>query len=159
MHELLQRISKSLMQKNAKVTCAESCTGGLLSAALTEISGSSNWFDVGFVTYSNDAKRQLLGVQADTLNHFGAVSLETVAEMATGALLKGSADYALAISGIAGPTGGSLDKPVGTVCFALANLQNVLRCQGVFKGDRYRIREQAVIFVLDWFDQSLQTHF
>lgn len=156
---LLQTLAQLLLIKNAKVTCAESCTGGLVGAALTELSGSSSWFDMGFLTYSNDAKKQLLDVQQETLEHFGAVSLETVEEMATGALTKASADYALAVSGISGPTGGSIEKPVGTICFALASKRGVVSTKQFFKGDRSSIREQSVYFILNWLVAELQNNF
>lgn len=103
-----------------KVTCAESCTGGMVAAAITDPPGASEVFDYGFVTYSNQAKQDLLGVQAATLEAHGAVSEPVVREMAEGALARARADAAVAISGIAGPGGGSAEKPEGRVCFALA---------------------------------------
>ena len=109
----------SARNQGLHITTAESCTGGLLSAAITAISGASDVFDFGFVTYSNAAKRDLLGVKSDTLKAFGAVSNEIAIEMATGALKRAKADISLAITGIAGP-GGSEYKPEGRVCFALA---------------------------------------
>ncbi|MBQ9724599.1 MAG: nicotinamide-nucleotide amidohydrolase family protein, partial [Neisseriaceae bacterium] len=108
----LQQILQHLTIQKQTVTCAESCTGGLLAGELTRLSGSSAIFSYGFVTYSNLAKQELLGVSETTLQQFGAVSWETVKEMANGALQKANADYALAISGIAGPTGGTPNKPV-----------------------------------------------
>ncbi len=104
-----------------RIAVAESCTGGLVSAALTEIPGSSEIFEQGFVTYSNDAKSKLLGVSDDVLDTFGAVSVATAWSMAQGALARSGADTAVAITGIAGPTGGSQKKPVGTVVFARAD--------------------------------------
>ena len=104
----LQNLASNLATQNLKVTCAESCTGGLLAANLTRLPGSSAWFDMGFVTYSNEAKQQMLNVNPSTLAHYGAVSEEVVREMALGALISSKADYALSISGIAGPTGGKL---------------------------------------------------
>jgi nicotinamide-nucleotide amidase len=103
-----------------RIAVAESCTGGLVSAALTEVAGSSAVFEVGYVTYANDAKRQALGVSADVLDTFGAVSVATAWAMAKGALARSGADVAVAITGIAGPDGGSAAKPVGTVVFARA---------------------------------------
>ncbi|MCL4163702.1 UNVERIFIED_CONTAM: hypothetical protein GTU68_050606, partial [Idotea baltica] len=97
---------------------AESCTGGLASAAITDVAGSSNWFDRGFITYSNAAKESMLSVQTNTLETFGAVSVETALEMALGALANSNATIAASITGIAGPSGGSKEKPIGTVCFA-----------------------------------------
>lgn len=157
--QLLQRLAAKLIQKKAKVTCAESCTAGLVSAALTTLSGSSSWFDMGFATYSNDAKKQLLDVRQTTLDQFGAVSLETVEEMAAGALSKASANYALAVSGVAGPTGGSEEKPVGTVCFALASTDTILTTTVHFQGERASVREQSVYFILNWLDTMLDDGF
>lgn len=116
----LQTIAEHLTSRRQTVTCAESCTGGLLAGALTSLSGSSQWFHQSFVTYSNQAKQDRLGVMPDTLLKHGAVSRETVYEMARGAKAVAQADYALSISGIAGPGGGSAAKPVGTVWFGLA---------------------------------------
>ena len=114
------RLGCALESDGALIACAESCTGGLIAAALTEIGGSSRWFDRGFVTYSNEAKQELLGVSLQSLQRFGAVSEPVAREMAQGALRRSRARIALAVTGIAGPGGGSLDKPVGTVCFAWA---------------------------------------
>ena len=125
MDTLLQQVTQKLAERGETITCAESCTGGLLAASLTRLPGSSAWFKTGFVTYSNQSKQQLLKVNAATLNHYGAVSEETVREMALGALIATKADYALSISGIAGPDGGSEDKPVGTVWFSLATKQRI----------------------------------
>ena len=109
-----------LQQRGLRVATAESCTGGLVAAAITAVAGSSAWFEYGWVVYSNEAKRTLLGVAADTLQRFGAVSHETVRELARNALLRADADLAVAVSGIAGPGGATAHKPVGTVCFGLA---------------------------------------
>ena len=140
----LQNLATNLASQNLKVTCAESCTGGLLAANLTRLPGSSAWFDMGFVTYSNEAKQQLLNVNPTTLAHYGAVSEEVVREMALGALISSKADYALSISGIAGPTGGSEDKPVGLVWFGLASKKRIWAESKHFNGDRDQIRAQAV---------------
>ena len=138
-----------LLQKNEiKVTCAESCTGGLLASILTEVSGSSQWFEMGFVTYSNQAKMQLLGVSDQTLQNFGAVSEQTAFEMASGARERANADYALSVTGIAGPTGGTVEKPVGTVCFGLATLDCVKTYTQHLTGNRQQIRESSVAFAL-----------
>ena len=140
----LQNLASNLSTQNLKVTCAESCTGGLLAANLTRLPGSSAWFDMGFVTYSNEAKQQLLNVNPTTLAHYGAVSEEVVREMALGALISSKADYALSISGIAGPTGGSEEKPVGLVWFGLASKKRIWAESKIFNGDRDQIRAQAV---------------
>ncbi len=135
-----------LLDRGWRVTTAESCTAGLLAWALTETAGSSQWFEQGLVTYSNDAKRRLIQVSSETLNSVGAVSLACASEMARGALASADADLALSVTGIAGPGGGSQEKPVGTVCFAAA-LKNgsleTLTCH--FAGDRSQIRQQAVL--------------
>ena len=140
----LQNLASNLSTQNLKVTCAESCTGGLLAANLTRLPGSSAWFDMGFVTYSNEAKQQMLNVNPSTLAHYGAVSEEVVREMALGALISSKADYALSISGIAGPTGGSEEKPVGLVWFGLASKKRIWAESKIFNGDRDQIRAQAV---------------
>ena len=140
----LQHLASNLSTQNLKVTCAESCTGGLLAANLTRLPGSSAWFDMGFVTYSNEAKQQMLNVNPSTLAHYGAVSEEVVREMALGALISSKADYALSISGIAGPTGGSEEKPVGLVWFGLASKKRIWAESKIFNGDRDQIRAQAV---------------
>ena len=140
----LQNLASNLATQNLKVTCAESCTGGLLAANLTRLPGSSAWFDMGFVTYSNEAKQQMLNVNPSTLAHYGAVSEEVVREMALGALIFSKADYALSISGIAGPTGGSEEKPVGLVWFGLASKKRIWAESKIFNGDRDQIRAQAV---------------
>lgn len=138
-------IIKKAKEKNIKITFAESCTGGLLSALFTEVSGSSEVIERGFVTYSNEAKNELLGVKKSTLEKFGAVSDECAREMAVGALKNSHASLSLAITGIAGPNGGSKDKPVGLVYIAL-NFQDRVICRKFnFAGDRTEIRKASVI--------------
>ncbi len=117
---LARRVVRENAAAGRKVATAESCTGGLVSAAITEIPGSSAIFEYGFVTYANEAKTEILGVNRDIIDAFGAVSVATAWAMALGALAKSGADVAVAVSGVAGPDGGSDDKPVGTVVFALA---------------------------------------
>jgi nicotinamide-nucleotide amidase len=145
---LSQKLGDLLLHKAWQVTCAESCTGGGIGYAITGISGSSSWFKQGYITYSNDAKHQLLGVSTNTLQNFGAVSAQTVEEMATGAAKNASAQCAIAVSGIAGPDGGSAEKPVGTVWFGFAIEQKVKAERQHFYGDRQQIREQAIDFGL-----------
>jgi nicotinamide-nucleotide amidase len=128
---------------------AESCTGGAISAAITAIAGSSAWFEYGLVSYSNTAKQQLLGVNAATLASNGAVSEAVVGEMACGALRVAGADIAVAVSGIAGPSGGTHEKPVGTVWLAWALKSGELKAQCFqFKGDRHQVQAQAVAAAL-----------
>lgn len=145
-----------LAARGATVTCAESCTGGMLAARLTDLPGSSAWFEMAFATYSNAAKQQILGVSAETLAQYGAVSAQTVREMAAGARRIARADYALAVSGIAGPGGGSAEKPVGTVWFALAAENGITAEVCRFSGSRAEIRRAAVTYALRMLAKHLQ---
>ena len=150
MKELITRLSQQLMQNNERLVTAESCTGGAVATALTELAGSSQWFERGFITYSNESKQELLGVQSETLERHGAVSEETAREMAEGALCNSHAQLSLAVTGIAGPSGGTHEKPVGMVCFAWAQLGHPTQsATQYFSGDRTAIREQAIRYVLD----------
>lgn len=149
----LVSLTHYLAQHNQTVTTAESCTGGMLAAAFTDLPGSSAWFQTGWVTYSNQAKQQLLSVRPETLAAHGAVSRQTVEEMAQGALIAAQADFALSISGIAGPDGGSAEKPVGTVWFGLADKHQVFAQSQRFDGNREAVRQQAVAFALNWLAQ------
>ena len=147
--DLAATTGQLLLARNESLTLAESCTGGGLACAVTEIAGSSAWFERGFVTYSNAAKSELLGVPEITIERHGAVSEATARAMAEGALAHSSAHWAVAITGIAGPAGGSADKPVGTVCFAWAGRD--LGCQAqtrCFSGDRSAVRAQSVAYAL-----------
>ncbi|SLM62000.1 MULTISPECIES: nicotinamide-nucleotide amidase [Dickeya] len=147
--QLSRQVGERLNARREKITCAESCTGGWLAKAITDIAGSSAWFDYGFVTYSNQAKQDLIGVQPQTLAQYGAVSQNVVAEMAAGARHRARANIAVSISGIAGPDGGTPDKPVGTVWFGFAtDSADVATCVMQFKGDRDAVRLQAVAFAL-----------
>lgn len=131
--------------ENFYISTAESCTGGLISAALTAIPGSSNYYDRGFITYSNQAKIEMLGVNEKTIENFGAVSEETAKEMAIGCLDKSKSQISLAVTGIAGPGGGNKQKPVGTVIFAVATNKNLDSYRFLFQGNRDEIRQQAAI--------------
>lgn len=146
--ELAAQLGQMLKQRGWRVTCAESCTGGGVAAAITAIAGSSDWFDAGFVTYSNAMKQQLLKVSVDTLNSHGAVSQKVVEQMANGAIVLAGAEVAVAVSGIAGPDGGSADKPVGTVWFAWAGPGRLVTKLCLFSGDRAAVQEQAVVEAL-----------
>lgn len=147
---LAAHLGAALQARGETVTCAESCSGGMISAALTDIAGSSGWFGYGFVTYSNQAKQQLLGVSGATLAQYGAVSEQTVREMAAGARLRAGADWAVAVSGIAGPGGGSPDKPVGTVWFGLAGPDGATAAWvSRFDGDRAEVRRATVLQALE----------
>ena len=147
---LSETLAKLLLDQQKQLAVAESCTGGWLAKTLTDIAGSSAWFERGLVTYSNAAKQELLGVSAATLEQQGAVSESVVREMTQGVLANSSVDVAVAISGIAGPSGGTADKPVGTVWFAWATrdgLDVAMCCQ--FDGDRTAVRQQSVRYALE----------
>ncbi|WP_269935036.1 nicotinamide-nucleotide amidase [Serratia liquefaciens] len=149
LRKLSVAVGEKLKANGQWITCAESCTGGAIAKAITDIAGSSAYFDRGFVTYSNTAKHELLGVAEATLNAHGAVSEEVVREMAQGALHAARANLALSVSGIAGPDGGSVQKPVGTVWFGFAESSGrVLAKKMQFSGDRDAVRLQATIFAL-----------
>ncbi|MBK9018510.1 MAG: CinA family protein [Sulfuritalea sp.] len=146
---LSESVAVPCRQRRLLLATAESCTGGWVAQVITHTAGSSAWFDRGFVTYSNEAKIEMLGVPAETLAEFGAVSQETAADMATGALKNSNAMFSLAITGIAGPTGGSPGKPVGTVCFAWCRRGEKPDAETrQFAGDREAIRRQAVVHAL-----------
>ncbi len=148
--ELARALGEALLQRHWQLATAESCTGGLVAGAVTAIAGSSAWFDRGFVTYSNEAKVELLAVSPLTLHAHGAVSEETVREMLTGALAKSLAHVAVAVSGIAGPGGGTPDKPVGTVCFGWQRRGYPAECvTHHFAGDRQAVRDAAVRCALE----------
>ena len=142
---LAEQVGAALQSRGLLLASAESCTGGWVGAAVTSVAGSSNWYERGFITYTNQSKQEMLGVSAATLAEYGAVSEPTVREMAAGALKHSHADVALAISGIAGPGGATLDKPVGTVCIAWARRSGAGQAQTFhFDGDRGAVRHQAV---------------
>jgi nicotinamide-nucleotide amidase len=147
---LATELGARLSACSALCATAESCTGGLVAAAITDIAGSSGWFDRGFVTYSNEAKQELLGVPAASLARHGAVSEATARAMAEGALASSRARIAVAVTGVAGPGGGSADKPVGTVCFAWAvRGAPVEAVTHRFGGDRRAVRRAAVVEALN----------
>jgi nicotinamide-nucleotide amidase len=147
---LAREVGEKLKAKGWALATAESCTGGWVGQAITSISGSSDWYDCGFITYSNTAKRELLGVKTTTLARHGAVSEATARAMAEGALARSRADIAVAVTGIAGPGGGSLEKPVGTVCFAwIRRNEEAGTDRRQFVGDREAVRRQAVAAALN----------
>ncbi len=150
LYGLSEKVGAALKGRNLMMAAAESCTGGWIGQAVTMVPGSSKWFDRGFVTYTNDAKQEMLGVSAKTLDAFGAVSEQTVREMAAGALARSRAQVAVAVSGIAGPDGGSRTKPVGTVLLAWAEKGGGVEAQAMhFQGDRDAVRRQTVIAALE----------
>lgn len=164
LEDTLNNIAHLCLQYSKQIVTAESCTGGLVAKLITDLAGSSQWFERGFVTYSNLAKEQMLGVDAQLLNDFGAVSEPVAEAMAAGALRHSSAQFALSITGIAGPDGGSVAKPVGTVCFAWAyyetmtddsmsaasaeSIINCLSARQLFSGDREAVRNQSALYAL-----------
>jgi nicotinamide-nucleotide amidase len=141
---LAQTVGELLQLRKQTVATAESCTGGLIAGAITEIAGSSAWFGFGFVTYANAAKQQLLGVSEQLLDEYGAVSEAVVRVMAEGALRNAGSDWAVAVSGVAGPSGGSTEKPVGTVWLAWAGPAGITTELQHFAGGRHEIRQQIV---------------
>ncbi len=146
---LSAQVGDALRRQGCMLATAESCTGGWVAQTVTAVAGSSRWFERGFVTYTNIAKQEMLGVRAATLAEFGAVSEQTVREMAQGALNNSHAQISLAISGIAGPGGATLDKPVGMVCFAWAGIDMPVRSRTEhFLGNREAVRRQAVLAAL-----------
>jgi len=148
--KLASSVGQALIERSWQIVTAESCTGGWLTQVLTSIPGASAFFDRGFVTYSNESKVDLLGVSAKTLSKVGAVSEQTVTEMAQGALKRSQAQVAVAITGLAGPSGGSEAKPIGTIWFGAASQDKpvLTKCEH-FSGDRESIRKQAVQFALN----------
>ena len=143
------RVGERLKAAGEVLATAESCTGGWAAQVVTSVAGSSAWFDRGFVTYSNAAKQEMLGVRPETLGRHGAVSEQTAREMARGALERSAATLAVSVTGIAGPGGGSAEKPVGTVCFAWAAGGEVTSETRRFPGDRESVRRQSVIRALE----------
>lgn len=158
-HQLAAQLGATLKTHGLMLSTAESCTGGGVAQAITAIAGSSEWFDCGFVTYSNASKMRLLEVPPEVLAKHGAVSEETAAAMALGALKNSGAHVALATTGIAGPGGAVSGKPVGTVCFACATADCAVSFRQHFSGDRHAVRQQATARILDELTRFIRTHF
>jgi len=146
--KIARQVGKKLRSSHSLLVTAESCTGGWVAQAVTSVAGSSEWFERGYVTYSNAAKREALGVRAATLARHGAVSEPTAREMARGALKRSRGTIALSVTGIAGPGGGSPGKPVGTVCFAWAQGRKIRSETRRYKGGRRNIRQRSVVHAL-----------
>lgn len=142
---LVTEVGKALVEKKSMIVTAESCTGGMIAEALTSVGGSTAWFDRSYVTYSYESKREMLGVKETTIQKKGAISQDCVEEMALGAIMESHANISVACSGIAGPTGGSPDKPVGTVwiAWAMQGHEEVKTERFLFDGDRQSIRRQT----------------
>jgi nicotinamide-nucleotide amidase len=149
LNDLAREVGRRLRAAGELLVTAESCTGGWVSAVVTSVSGSSRWFERGFVTYSDVAKRQMLGVNKKTLRKHGAVSEETAREMAKGALKRSRGTIAVAVTGVAGPTGGSAAKPVGTVCISWRKGKTSRSETQHFMGNRESVRRQSVVRALD----------
>ena len=146
LENLSSQLGALLLENKMYFTCAESCTGGLLSQSIVSVAGSSAWFGCSFITYSNSSKHKILGVTKESLKSFGAVSEEVVGEMVTGALSESRANLGVAISGIAGPGGGSSERPVGTVCIAWKlKGAKAIKSTFLFEGNRNEVRYQTVI--------------
>jgi nicotinamide-nucleotide amidase len=154
--QLTRELAEKLTQRGMMICTAESCTGGLIAKTFTDLAGSSDWFDRGFVTYSNQAKMDMLGVSSQTLQQHGAVSEATASEMAAGAIANSEAQYAIAVTGIAGPGGGSPEKPVGTVWFGFATPENLICEKQVFKGDRQQVRQASLQYAVQRILQLLE---
>ncbi|WJG08608.1 CinA family protein [Aliiglaciecola sp. LCG003] len=146
---LVVHLATNLLKQKWTISCAESCTGGGLAFAFTSVDGSSNWFERSFVTYSNQAKHELLQVEQTTLDTFGAVSQQTVEQMALGCAKVSKANLAVSISGIAGPNGGSTEKPVGLVWFGFYCQGQITSTSRIFTGNRHQVRMQAIQFALE----------
>ncbi len=152
-NQLVRELGNQVLARNLSLVTAESCTGGGISEAITRASGSSEWFDRGYVTYSNDSKIELLGVNKKTLDRHGAVSEKTVAEMAIGAIENSKASFCIAVSGIAGPGGGTREKPVGTIFIGWGYMAHGLPLKVEVKrfllsGDRHLVREKTILEAL-----------
>jgi nicotinamide-nucleotide amidase len=156
---LAKQVGKALKSRGMMLATAESCTGGGIAHAITKVQGSSDWFDRGFVTYSNTSKEEMLGVAPHTIKNHGAVSEPTAREMADGALQYSRAQISLAVTGIAGPTGGTPEKPVGTVWFAWVCKGKVKTVCHHFTGDRDAIRVKATRIALQGVIDVLNSHF
>ena len=143
-----QVLSKLLISNDLTISVAESCTGGSLSRALTSISGASSYFDCGYITYSNQSKTEMLGVDIQTIKTFGAVSEEVALEMVIGLATRSHSDIAVSVTGVAGPTGGTSEKPVGMVCFGFSYEGKTSTSTQLFSGDRASIVSQSVSYAL-----------
>jgi nicotinamide-nucleotide amidase len=146
---LVQRLAVDLINRQQKMCTAESCTGGLIAKTCTDLAGSSDWFERGFVTYSNQAKSEMLAVPASVIADYGAVSEAVASAMASGALRHSQADFAVAVTGVAGPDGGSEEKPVGTVWIAVASAGVLMATRFLFDGDREAVREATLLSALE----------
>jgi nicotinamide-nucleotide amidase len=156
--QLTTELASVLLRGHQKICAAESCTGGLIAKTFTDLAGSSDWFERGFVTYSNEAKSEMLAVPASIIEDYGAVSEAVATAMASGALRHSRADFSVAVTGVAGPGGGSDDKPVGVVWIALASAEQMFAKRHQFEGDRQAVRaatmQAAIELLLDLVESS-----
>ena len=146
--QLVERVATLLANNGKKLATAESCTGGLIAKSLTDLAGSSAWFDRGFVTYSNEAKSEMLAVPKNVIEEYGAVSEPVANAMVSGALQYSAADFAIAVTGVAGPGGGSVEKPVGTVWIGAGSAAHQVAQKFLFPGDRATVREETMMNAL-----------
>ena len=152
---LEKNVGRLLIKKKARLAVAESCTGGMMGKKITSVAGSSAWFEMGVITYSNSSKEKLLGVSHDTLSEYGAVSAETATEMAEGVKKLAGSDYGLSITGIAGPGGGTREKPTGTVFIGMTTPEKSVAARFMFHGKRGHVRIMSVTTALDWLRRNL----
>ena len=157
--ELEQRLLSLLTKYNLSVATAESCTGGLVASCLCDISGISNHFEEGYITYSENAKIKNLEVSADTIAEYGVVSQETASEMSQGAAKRANTNCAIATTGVAGPTGGTKETPVGTVCFACTVNEYTYVETMLFEGNRNMVRTQAAIYAIEMLCDYIEAYF
>jgi len=155
--QLVQDLAEELSKRGEKLTTAESCTGGLIAKTCTDLAGSSVWFDRGFVTYSNEAKTEMISVPASIIEEYGAVSEPVVNAMVSGALKHSNADYAIGVTGVAGPGGGSAEKPVGTVWIGVGSKHQQMARKYLFPGDREAVRQATLETALSSLIAMLET--
>jgi nicotinamide-nucleotide amidase len=146
---MVRELAGQLLKHRQKVCTAESCTGGLIAKTFTDLAGSSDWFERGFVSYSNEAKNEMLAVPESLIEDYGAVSEAVATAMASGALRHSKADFSIAVTGVAGPGGGSDDKPVGTVWIALASTRQMVAKRYQFEGGRQAVREATMLSAIE----------
>ena len=156
--QLVHRLVPLLLENKLKICTAESCTGGLIAKSLTDLAGSSDWFECGFVTYSDASKTKMIAVPESVISEYGAVSEAVANAMASGALRNSAAHVSIAVTGIAGPAGGSADKPVGTVWIAVASDKQSVAKKHLFQGDREAIRNATMLSAIEMMLQLLETH-
>ena len=156
--QLVIRLAALVLEKHLKVCTAESCTGGLIAKSFTDLAGSSDWFERGFVTYSNQSKTEMIDVPESVIDEYGAVSEAVANAMARGALKHSAADVSIAVTGVAGPAGGSVEKPVGTVWIAVASEKQLIAKKYLFDGDRAAIRIATMRSAIEMLLQLLESH-